>query len=105
MTCIMVHDFFTLLGDSTFRTIVPLWAYPSHYTWAFALEEIPAKPNACGFAYAFSALAESVRRFPSSCLKFSLPDTFLSHYEIGSCEVALSYTLSGLRTPTRRNTR
>src|SRR5712691_4212755 len=35
----------------------------------------------------------------------SLPDTFLSHYEIGSCEVALSYTLSGLRTPTRRNTR
>src|SRR6266446_7613305 len=35
----------------------------------------------------------------------SLPDTFLSHYEIGICEVALSYTLSGLRTPTRRNTR
>src|SRR6266702_1006430 len=31
MTCIMVHDVSTLLSDSIFHTIVPLWAYPSCY--------------------------------------------------------------------------
>ena len=49
MTCIMAHDISTLLDDSIVNTIVPLWAYPSHYRGP-SLRGRSLPPHACGFA-------------------------------------------------------
>src|SRR6266699_6580199 len=45
---------------------VPLWAYPSHYTWALASGEILAASRVRVCVCLLSV--ESVRGFPSSCL-------------------------------------